>query len=318
MDSQDRLAARFEPHRSHLQAVAYRMLGSASEAEDAVQETWLRFTGADTAGIHNLGGWLTTVIGRVCLNMLRSRRTRRETVPGSPTAVEAAIGSPSTMNEPEDEAVLVESVGRALLVVLDRLGPAERIAFVLHDMFAVPFDDIAPIVDRTVAATKKLASRARHRVDGDGPQPGTASSAAQVRRPGRTNQTDHADRARERRVVEAFLAASRHGDHDRQLADLAPDMVRRADAVALPAGAPVEVKGAQAVAEEAVTNFRLARFAAPALVDGAVGAVVAPRGRLQLVLRLSVDGGQVTYMEVIADPARLAQVELAVAVPVRS
>jgi RNA polymerase sigma factor (sigma-70 family) len=315
MDSQDRLAARFEPHRGHLQAVAYRMLGSPSEAEDAVQETWLRFTGADTAAIHNLGGWLTTVIGRVCLNMLRSRRTRGESVSGSSTAVEATIGSFTTVNEPEDEAVLVESVGRALLVVLDRLTPAERVAFVLHDMFAVPFDEIAPIVDRTAPTTKKLASRARHRINGGDPEPGAAPSADRARRP---DQTDHADRARERQVVEAFLAASRQGHLDGLLAVLAPDMVRRADAAALPTGAPVMVKGAQAVAEEAVTNFRLARFSAPALVDGTVGAVVAPRGRLLLVLRLSVDGGQITDMEVIADPARLAQIELGVAVPVAS
>jgi RNA polymerase sigma factor (sigma-70 family) len=286
------LAERFEAQRGHLQAVAYRMLGSLSEAEDAVQETWLRLERIDADEVANLAGWLTTVVSRVCLDMLRSRTARREELVGQQLPPDAGSGS-GAQSDPEQEAVLADSVGRALLVVLDALGPAERIAFVLHDMFAVPFDEIAPIVDRTPATAKKLASRARQRIRGI-----PAVSGAQL--------------ARNRDVVEAFLAASRAGDLNAVVAVLAPDVVRRADAAALPAGRALEVRGAQNVAKEIVVFGRNARFAEPALVDGAVGIVVAPQGRLLLVLAITVDGDRISEYELIADPARLAGLELAV------
>ena len=286
------LAERFEAQRGHLQAVAYRMLGSLSEAEDAVQETWLRLERIDADEVANLAGWLTTVVSRVCLDMLRSRTARREELVGQQLPPDAGSGG-GAQSDPEQEAVLADSVGRALLVVLDALGPAERIAFVLHDMFAVPFDEIAPIVDRTPATAKKLASRARQRIRGI-----PAVSGAQL--------------ARNRDVVEAFLAASRAGDLNAVVAVLAPDVVRRADAAALPAGRALEVRGTQNVAKEIVVFGRNARFAEPALVDGAVGIVVAPQGRLLLVLAITVDGDRISEYELIADPARLAGLELAV------
>jgi RNA polymerase sigma-70 factor (ECF subfamily) len=227
--------------------------------------------------------------------MLRSRASRREHPLGPPDGDPAAGGDtrPGGGVDPEDEAVLADSVGLALLVVLDRLSPAERVAFVLHDLFAVPFDQIAPIVDRTTVTTKKLASRARHRVRGQAAVP-------------------EADLARHRHVVDAFLAASRDGDIEGLLAVLAPDVVRRADRVSLPAGAPTEIRGARALAEETRTNAARARFARPALVDGAVGVVVAPLGRLAVALALTIEGDRIVEVDVIADPDRLARLDLAV------
>ncbi|POX39118.1 RNA polymerase subunit sigma-70 [Streptomyces sp. Ru73] len=293
----DALAERFEGHRDQLRAVAYRMLGSLAEAEDAVQETWLRLGRVDAREIASLGGWLRTVLSRVCLDMLRARAARREDpvgdgmpeAAGPPPGGGAAEGS----GTPEDEAVLAESVGRALLVVLDTLTPAERVAFVLHDLFAVPFGEIAALLERSPAATKKLASRARHRVRG-------------------TARMPRAELDRQRRVVEAFLAASRRGDLDALLAVLAPGVVRRADPAALPPGAAPVLSGARAVAEGTLVLGRRARFAEPALVDGAPGIVVAPYGRLLLVLTLTVEAGRISAYEVIADQARLARLDLAV------
>jgi RNA polymerase sigma factor (sigma-70 family) len=291
MDDSDRLAARFEAHRSHLRGVAYRMLGSLSEADDAVQEAWLRFSRADTRNVENLAGWLTRVVSRVCLDMLRTRTSRRED-PLPPYGPEpGASGEPET--GPEHEVVLASSVGLALLVVLDRLGPAERVAFVLHDLFAVPFDEIAPVVDRTPTAAKKLASRARRRVQG-------------------TTAIPDADLSRHRHVVDAFLAASRAGDVNGLLAVLAPDVVRRADRVALPAGVATEVRGAGAVAEESRTNMERAQFAELALVDGAPGLVVAPHGQLMVALRLTIRDERIAEIDVVADPRRLQRLDLAV------
>jgi RNA polymerase sigma factor (sigma-70 family) len=287
MDEKKFLADRFEANRGHLRRVAYRMLGSATEADDAVQEAWLRLSRSDTSEVANLGGWLTTVVARICLDMLRSRNARKE------EALDEHIPEPAAPSAAEQEALLADSVGLALLVVLDRLSPAERVAFVLHDLFAVPFDQIAPIVDRTTVTTKKLASRARHRVRGQAAVP-------------------EADLARHRHVVDAFLAASRDGDIEGLLAVLAPDVVRRADRVSLPAGAPTEIRGAQALAEETRTNAARARFARPALVDGAVGLVVAPMGRLAIALALTIEGDRIVEVDVIADPDRLARLDLAV------
>ncbi len=292
MDGHDWLAARFESHRGHLLAVAYRMLGSLGEAEDAVQESWLRLSRVEADGIGNLAAWLTTVVSRVCLDMLRSRRSRAEELVGQ--QVSDRVGEADrSVDDPEQEAVLVDSVGRALLVVLDRLAPAERLAFVLHDLFAVPFDQIAPIVERTPVTTKKLASRARQRVRGASALP-------------------DAELAQHREVVEAFLAASRGGDLRALLTVLAPDVVRRADPALLPPGAPVVVRGAAAVARETMVLGRRARWAEPALVNGAVGILVAPQGRLLLVLTVEVRGDQVAGYEVIADPARLPLLDLSV------
>ncbi|RSD21936.1 sigma-70 family RNA polymerase sigma factor [Amycolatopsis eburnea] len=280
----DELAELFEAERGRLRGLAYRMLGSAAEADDAVQEAWLRLTRAGS--VDNLAAWLTTVVSRVCLDVLRSRKARRE----EPFEV---VPEPVAHTDPAGEVELADSVGRALLVVLDALGPAERIAFVLHDLFAVPFDRIAPVLDRTPVAAKKLASRARHRVRGTSPLP-------------------PADLARHRRVVDAFLTAARGGDLATLLEVLAPDVVRRADAAALPAGAALEVRGARAVAEETQVFGKRARFAEAALIDGSIGVVVAPRGRLSLVLTVVVEGDRVAAYEVIADPARLASLHIAV------
>ncbi|MDX3191852.1 sigma-70 family RNA polymerase sigma factor [Streptomyces sp. MN03-5084-2B] len=274
----DDLAAEFEAERGRLRALAHRMLGSAAEADDAVQEAWLRLNRVDA--VDNLAAWLTTVVSRVCLDVLRSRKTRRE----EPFAV---FPEPVADADPAGDAALADSVGRALLVVLDALGPAERIAFVLHDLFAVPFDRIAAVLDRSPVAAKKLASRARQRVRG-------------------TSPPAPADLARHRRVVEAFLAAARGGDLAALLDVLAPDVVRRADAAALPAGVPLEARGARAVAAETRVFGKRARFAETALVDGAVGVVVAPHGRLVLALAVTVEGERVAAYDVIADPARLA------------
>ncbi|HEX6443510.1 MAG TPA: sigma-70 family RNA polymerase sigma factor [Streptosporangiales bacterium] len=284
----DELAARFEGHRGRLRDLAYRMLGSPAEAEDAVQETWLRLARADADGVANLGGWLTTVTSRVCLDLLRSRGARREelTADGVPERADTAAEA-----DPEGEALLVDSVGRALLVVLDRLAPAERVAFVLHDMFAVPFDEIAPVVDRSTVTTKKLASRARRKVRGGGAAP-------------------QAELARHRRLVEAFLAAARAGDIDGVLAVLAPDVVRRADRAAIPGDRPTEVRGAGTVAREIAAFGRAAGFAEPALVDGAVGLVVAPYGRLRLAIAVTVAGDRIAAYELVADPDRLARLDI--------
>ncbi|WP_103353112.1 sigma-70 family RNA polymerase sigma factor [Amycolatopsis sp. CA-128772] len=281
----DELTAAFEAERGRLRGLAYRLLGSAAEADDAVQEAWLRLS--RTGSVDNLAAWLTTVVSRVCLDVLRSRKAHRE----EPLEV---LPEPVDSADPADEAELADSVGRALLVVLAALGPAERIAFVLHDLFAVPFDRIAPVLDRTPVAAKKLASRARQRVRGTSPLPA-------------------ADLARHRRVVDAFLAAARGGDLTALLDVLAPDVVRRADAAALPAGVALEVRGARAVAEETRVFGKRARFAATALVDGAVGVVVAPRGRLVLALAVTVEGEQVAAYDVIAEPARLAALHVTLA-----
>jgi RNA polymerase sigma-70 factor (ECF subfamily) len=289
MDERGWLTGRFEEHRTHLRAVAYRMLGSLSEADDAVQEAWLRLDRADTSGVENLAAWLTTVVARVCLNMLRTRRSRRE----EPLDV-AELGTDRVAGAgPEDEAVLADSIGLALLVVLDTLTPAERLAFVLHDMFAVPFDEIGPMVERSPAAVRQLASRARRRVRGATP-------------------VAEADLGRQRRVVEAFLVASRGGDFDALVALLDPDVVLHADRSAGPTPAPVVARGARNVARGAVLASARTRFTQPALVDGAVGLVVAPRGRLFLVLAFTIMDDTITGIDVIADPDRLRHIDLAV------
>jgi RNA polymerase sigma-70 factor, ECF subfamily len=286
MNERDYLAERFEEHRPHLRAVAYRMLGSLGEVDDAVQEAWLRLSRADATGIDNLGGWLTTVVARVCLDMLRSRQSRREE-PFTPDAPEpVATGTPGS--SPEHEALLADSVGLALLVVLDRLTPAERLAFVLHDMFAVPFEEIAPIVGRSAEAARQLASRARRRVRGGGaPDP---------------------DLVRQREVVEAFIKALRAGDFEGLLAVLDPDLVVRADI----SGAPTEVRGAAVWAKGAVAYGHLAQLTRPALLDGAIGVVVAPRGRLVRALRFTVANGRITELEVIGNPARLGELDVSI------
>jgi len=299
MNQQPALSARFDASRDHLRQVAFRMLGSLDEADDAVQQTWLRADRANLSTVENLGGWLTTVTARVCLDMLRTRRRRAErplppTVDGLQGAIAGAT-SASDARSPEDEAVMAESVGLALLVVLDRLSPAQRVAFVLHDLFAVPFDEIAEVVDRSIVATKKLASRARERVHG------------QVGR-----QPHPPDRAEHRAIVGAFLAATRDGDLETLLRLLAPDVVRRADPAALPTGAGAAVRGARTIAEETRVFASLAHHAEVALVDGAPGIVVAPAGHLVDVLRITIACGRITAFEVIADPVRLGETVLAV------
>ena len=295
MDEHERLAERFEGHRARLRAVAYRMLGSQSEADDAVQEAWLRLSRSDAGGIENLGGWLTTVVARVCLNMLRSRRSRRE------EALEGPLGEPLRERvpdpfvgradgaDPEQEALLADGVGLALLVVLETLTPAERLAFVLHDTFGMPFAEIAPIVGRSPTAARQLASRARRRVRGASPAPET-------------------DLARQREVVDAFLAASRGGDFDALLAVLDPDVVLRADYGA--AGASRLVRGASAVAGQALTYSRLAPFSQPALVNGAAGAVTAPGGQPFAVMGFTVARGRIVGIDILADPERLRRLDL--------
>ncbi|NJP25912.1 sigma-70 family RNA polymerase sigma factor [Microbispora sp. SCL1-1] len=280
---EDGLAVRFEEQRPHLRAVAYRMLGSHAEADDAVQNAWLRLSGADTAGVANLAGWLTTVVARECLNMLRARRNRREEPLPDVTAEPAAEAHDA--GDPEAEALLADSIGPALMVVLDGLAPAERLAFVLHDVFAVPFGEIADIVGRSPAAARQLASRARRRVVG-------ATPPRQV------------DIARQRRVVDAFLAALRHGDFDGLLAVLDPDVLLR-DGDAEP------VRGARAVGAHALTFSRAARFVRPALVDGAVGLAIVPQGRLIGALAFTFDHDKITAIEMIDDPGRLRHVDLA-------
>jgi len=287
MNEREFLADRFEEHRTHLRAVAYRMLGSSSEVDDAVQEAWLRLSRANTTGIDNLGGWLTTVVARVCLDMLRSRQSRREE-PFTPDAPEP-VASGMSGSSPEHEALLADSVGLALLVVLDRLTPAERLAFVLHDMFAVPFEEIAQIVGRSAEATRQLASRARRRVRG-----ATAPDPNLVR---------------QREVVEAFIAALRAGDFEGLLAVLDPDLVVRAD-MPVPQGAPSEIRGAAVWAKGAVAYGHLAQLTRPALVEGAIGVVVAPQGRLVRALRFTIENDTITEIEVIGNPARLGELDV--------
>jgi RNA polymerase sigma factor (sigma-70 family) len=289
MNERDYLAERFEEHRTRLRAVAYRMLGSVSEVDDAVQEAWLRLSRADTTGIDNLGGWLTTVVARVCLDMLRSRQSRREE-PLTPDGPEP-VASGTRGSSPEQEALLADSVGLALLVVLDRLTPAERLAFVLHDMFAVPFEEIATIVGRSPEAARQLASRARRRVRGGGaPDP---------------------DLVQQREVVDAFISALRAGDFEGLLAVLDPDLVVRAD-MAVPSGAPTEIRGAAGWAKGAVAYGHLAQLTRPALVDGAIGVVVAPRGKLARALRFTIANGKITEIEVIGSPARLGELDVSI------
>jgi RNA polymerase sigma factor (sigma-70 family) len=295
MDENEFLAKRFEEHRSHLRAVAYRMLGSLSEADDAVQEAWLRLSRFETSGIENLGGWLTTVVGRVCLDMLRSRTSRRVVPLGESlgTRVPEPLVSRADEIDPEHEALLADSVGLALLVVLETLTPAERLAFVLHDMFSVPFEEIAPIVGRSPIAARQLASRARRRVQGEAHVP-------------------DADLATQREVVDAFLAASRSGDFDTLLAVLDPDVVLRMDGGAVRAGLSREVRGARAVAEQTLTFSRLSPFVRPALVNGAAGVVVAPRGRPFSVMGFAIRGGKIVEVDILADPARLSRLDVSV------
>jgi RNA polymerase sigma factor (sigma-70 family) len=289
MDEREWLADQFEANRSHLRAVAYRMLGSLSEADDAVQESWLRLSRSDTSQVENLRAWLTTVVGRVSLDILRSRRSRREE-PLGPHVPEPIV-SREDEADPEHEALLADSVGLALLVVLETLSPAERLAFVLHDMFGVPFDEIAPLVERTPAAARQLASRARRRVRGVAPVPDS-------------------DVAHQRQVVDAFLAAARDGDFEALVAVLDPEVVLRVDRGAIPAGIPGEFRGAAAVMEQVRSFARLARFAQPALVNGAAGFVVAPRGRPVAVAGFTVEGGKIVEIDLLADPARLRELDL--------
>jgi RNA polymerase sigma factor (sigma-70 family) len=288
MSEHDWLAERFEENRPHLRAVAYRMLGSSTEADDAVQETWLRLSRAGVGGVENLDGWLTTIVARVSLNMLRSRTLRREE-PMDPPPTGQPVAPPPNGTDPEHEAVLADSVGLALLVVLDTLTPAERLAFVLHDMFAVPFEEIAPIVERSPVATRQLASRARRRVQeaGPGDPPGEIS--------------------RRREVVAAFLAASREGDFDALLTMLDPDIVLRADNAAAQMGADAEAIGPRAVA--GIFSGR-AKALRPALIDGAPGAVWTYRGETRVVFAFTFTGGTITAIEQIADPERIARFEV--------
>jgi RNA polymerase sigma factor (sigma-70 family) len=295
MDQADWLAERFQEHRARLRAVAYRMLGSPSEADDAVQEAWVRFSRTDTSAVENLGGWLTTVVSRVCLNMLQARQARPE-VPFGEQVPELAGFHPGA--DPEYEAVLADSVGLALMVVLDTLTPAERVAFVLHDMFAVPFEEIAPIVGRSTQAARQLASRARRRVQG-----------REAARDG--------DRSRRSTLVAAFLAAARHGDFSALLAVLDPDVALRADTVAVRMaiarrahGAPAlgeEIRGREAVAEVFTGQAEAARAA---LIDGDPGAVWAPEGRARAAFVMRWSEGRIVEIEIVADPRRLQTLEI--------
>ncbi|MFY2557136.1 sigma-70 family RNA polymerase sigma factor [Corallococcus terminator] len=288
MENHSKLAEQFDRSRPHLRAVAFRMLGSTDEADDAVQEAWLRASRFDARAVDNVAGWLTTIVARVCLEMLRSRQRRGEELLDA-AELDRVIAHDAGAH-PEGDLLMAESVGLALLVVLDTLGPAERIAFVLHDLFGVPFEEIAGIVERSPVAAKKLASRARHRVQGTPLVP-----AAELRK--------------QREVIDAFLVASRAGDLEALLAVLAPDVVRRA----APRGEEeTEVRGARRVAEETLTNSGRARFARPVLVNGALGVVVAPLGRPLLVLEIELRDHRVAAFNVISDRARLRQLRLSV------
>ena len=282
MDEHDVLAERFEAHRPRLRAVAYQTLGSASEAEDAVQETWLRLSRSDPDTIENLGGWLTTVVARVCLNMLQARREEPVGMHLPETVVSDADGI-----DPETEALLADSIGPALLVILHTLAPAERLAFVLHDMFAVPFDDIAPVVGRSPAAARQLASRARRRVQGVAPVLGT-------------------DLTRQRAIADAFLAAARKGDFEALLEALDPDVVVRSN------GAEISVRGAAAVAARAITGLRFAQVSLPALINGAVGVVQAAEGRPISLMAFTITGARIVAIDLIDDPGRITEADLAI------
>ena len=292
MDEADWLAERFEAQRPRLRAVAYRMLGSGAEADDALQETWLRLSRSDTSAVQNMGGWLTTIVARVCLDLLRSRHARREQPAGEHLPEPTRDGSAADQADPEQQALLADSVGLALLVVLDALTPAERLTFVLHDMFDVPFDQIAPIIDRSPAAARQLASRARRRVREAGPGPGPGS-----------------DPARQREVVTAFLAASRGGDFAALVAMLDPDVALRSDLEAVRLGAPEEILGAAAVAD-VFANY--ARGARPALINGLAGAVWTPGGRLRVAFVFTIADGAITAIHRVAVPERLAELNLVI------
>ncbi|MFD7702363.1 RNA polymerase sigma factor SigJ [Streptomyces caelestis] len=291
VDDEELLAERFEEHRGHLKAVAYRMLGSLTEAEDAVQEAWLRLGRTDTDDIGNLGGWLTTVTGRICLDLLRSRAARREQ-PMDETFVPDPVIRPLSQVDPEQEALHTDSVGVAMLVVLETLEPDERLAFVLHDMFAVPFDDIAPVVERSPAATRQLASRARRRV-----RDATPSSEP--------------DLGRQKQVLEAFMAAARGGDFGALVAVLHPDVVLRADAGALVRGAAGSrtLRGAKTVAESALMFARYTAVARTVLVNDALGLLSVVDGRVHSVMSVTVADGRITRMYILSDPDRLAHLE---------
>jgi len=291
MDEEDRLARRFEASRPRLRAMAYRMLGSLSDADDAVQEGWLRASAAGSDDVANLEGWLTTIVARVCLDMLRSRKSRREE-PLSPDDAAAAGFEPGNEQGPEQEAMLADSVGLAMLVVLDTLPPAERVAFVLHDTFGLPFGEIAAITGRTPASARQLASRARRRIQGsERPRPRLA---------------------RQREVAQAFMAAARGGDLAGLIEVLDPEVVLRADAAASPSGRPVTIRGAAAVAGGARASAARGRFTRVALVNGTPGLVMAPRGRLVLALAFTYSGDKISQIDVIADPDRLEGLDLAV------
>jgi RNA polymerase sigma factor (sigma-70 family) len=295
MDDDDQLARRYEASRPRLRAMAYRMLGSLSDAEDAVQEGWMHASAAGAGGVANLEGWFTTIVARVCLDMLRSRKSRREE-PLDPDEAAASAGAASAAAEgPESEAVLADSVGLALLVVLDTLPPAERVAFVLHDTFGLPFGEIAEITGRSPAAARQLASRARRRIQGSEPDEPTSARLA-----------------RQRRLVEAFLAASRGGDLTGLIAVLDPDVVLTSDGAAVPAGVARTVRGAQAVARGARAAAERSRYGRVALVNGAPGLVMAPGGRLVVALAFTFSEDKVTGIDVIADPERLAGLHLGV------
>jgi RNA polymerase sigma-70 factor (ECF subfamily) len=283
------LTERFEEHRPRLRAVAYRMLGSASEADDAVQDAWLRVSRADTGEVENLAGWLTTIVARVCLNMLRSRVTRREDP--LDLHIPDPIVSRDDAGDPEHAALLADSVGLAMLVVLETLTPAERLAFVLHDMFAVSFEEIAPMIERTPAAARQAASRARRRVRGQAPTPDP-------------------DLSRQRAVVDAFFAASRTGDFEALVAVLDPDVVLRSDGGTSRPRLNLVLRGADAVAGQALASQGLSPYVRPALINGAAGVVVAAKGRTLFIMAFTVTGGRIAAIDVIADPDRLALVDL--------
>jgi RNA polymerase sigma-70 factor (ECF subfamily) len=291
MDEREWLAERFEEHRTRLRAVAYRMLGSLSEADDAVQEAWLRLSRSATSDFENLGAWLTTVVGRVSLNMLRSRAARREEPIG--VYLPEPIVDPADGADPEHEALLADSVGLALLVVFETLTPAERLAFVLHDMFAVPFDEIAPIVERSPEAARQLASRARRRIRGAAPIP-------------------DADLSTQREVIDAFQAAARDGDFDALVAVLDPDVMLRADTGGVPAGAPIEVRGGAAVARRALSYSRLDLVQRAVLINGAAGVVTLRDGQPFAVMGITVRGRKIIEIDILADPERLSRLDLTV------
>ena len=289
MADHDGLAQQFEENRSHLRAVAYRMLGSLSEADDAVQEAWLRLSRSDGDEIENLGGWLTTVVARVCLDILRSRQSKKEE--SLSAQISEPVASPEAAMNPEQEAVLADSVGLALLVVLDRLAPAERLAFVLHDLFAVSFEEIGTIVGRSPAAARQLASRARRRVHG-GSTPSASSLHSQ------------------RRVVDAFLTALRAGDFEGLLAVLDPDVVVRIDEAAARPGAPREIHGARNWAQGAIAFSKGLQFIQPAIIDGSVGLIWAPHGSLFRALVLKISEGRIIQVEIVGDPGRLQELDI--------